>query len=203
MPRIEWQEEKIFEPTSAPLEEFCAANEIRIGAIDNFRTPRVFVSENVLGTMQAHLESDLDREQGGILIGQPFYDPGRGRYFVDIHAAIPAYAAVGTPAHLQFTAESWAYISPLIDRQFPGQVVVAGITLTLAWAFSCQAQIGLLSGPFTITLGTWLLFSIRLAASLAGLQDRNATAWSHSGSQLIAGRMLRAKKRFNHRPNPR
>jgi proteasome lid subunit RPN8/RPN11 len=57
-------------------------------------------------------------------VGQPYYDAEMARYFVIIQAAVPAQEAEGSSVHLQFTPETWSYISGILEEDYPQQAIV-------------------------------------------------------------------------------
>jgi proteasome lid subunit RPN8/RPN11 len=124
MSDIEWHSDNSLEPQVLALDSFCKARSIPCPQAGEGHFPLVFVNEIALEGLNEFLESDLSREHGGILAGQPYFDPVTARYFVDIRAAIPALHSEGTPVHMQFNAEAWDYISGLLEESFPDQIIL-------------------------------------------------------------------------------
>jgi proteasome lid subunit RPN8/RPN11 len=124
MSEIDWGDEKVLQPLEHSL--YCFLSQV---GLSDFRQPgvnglQVFVSDRVLKDVLSHVQSDLRHEQGGVLIGYPYWDRMIGISFVDVIAAIPALGAEGTPVHLQFTSDAWAYMSRVISEHYEDCVVV-------------------------------------------------------------------------------
>lgn len=126
MARIEWGVEQRHQPEVLPIASFKAQKQFHHlhDEFANGRPTRVFVSEHALADLHAHLGSDLDRENGGLLMGLPFLDPETGALYVDIRFSVPAEHAKGTSAHLQFTPEAWQHMSTQIEQEFNDLVAV-------------------------------------------------------------------------------
>lgn len=122
MSRIVWEQDSVIEPTFTDLQTFYLEHNIVNGGVG--LSPIVFLDETAANVIAEHLTSDLAREQGGVLIGRPYYDPERDRYFVKVSIAIPAVGGVGTPVHFQFTPEAWEHISAQINEECLNEVVV-------------------------------------------------------------------------------
>jgi proteasome lid subunit RPN8/RPN11 len=125
MPGIEWQESKEYGPEQLSLREFCQANGITPPGLDSPGGLIVLVEQQALEGLHEYLASDTLREHGGVLVGQPYLDPETGRYFTVVRVAIPAHETEGSPVHLQFTPNTWAYISGIIEENYP-EMIVAG-----------------------------------------------------------------------------
>ncbi|MFM6451852.1 MAG: Mov34/MPN/PAD-1 family protein [Planktothrix sp.] len=101
---IEWVEsEDVFKPTEKPIQEFIRERNITP------QYPKVYILEDALKNLIEHLQSNLRVEQGGILFGNAYTDPTFGIY-VEVTAAVPAPATIGTGASLEFTPDSWVGI---------------------------------------------------------------------------------------------
>lgn len=83
----------------------------------------VYIKADALKNLATHLESNLRIEQGGILFGNAYEDPMYGIY-VEITAAVPAPATIGTGAHLDFTPDSWLGIMDYAKHQHPQENIV-------------------------------------------------------------------------------
>lgn len=123
MSEIEWQPTQHAGPQHGAILEFCHAHRLPAPQ-DGSAELLVFIEQGALEGLHAFLAHDLTREHGGVLVGLPCYDPQQGRYFLDIRGAIPAQETEGTPSHLQFTPETWGYISGIIDENYPNLIVV-------------------------------------------------------------------------------
>ncbi len=124
MSQIEWQETTEITPAACSLPQFCAENGLSWDKVRDGQGLLVFVEKRALEALHAFLGHDVRREHGGVLIGRPYYDPGEARAFVFIQMAIPALDTEGSSVHLQFTGETWAFISRRIEEEFPDQMVV-------------------------------------------------------------------------------
>jgi Predicted metal-dependent protease of the PAD1/JAB1 superfamily len=101
---IEWVEsEDVFKPTEKPIQEFIRERNITP------EYPKVYILKDALKKLEEHLKSNLMVEQGGILFGNAYTDPTFGIY-VEVTAAVPAPATIGTGASLEFTPDSWVGI---------------------------------------------------------------------------------------------
>jgi proteasome lid subunit RPN8/RPN11 len=121
---IEWDEDRFLEPVESSLEALCTQKGLPAELLPGSPLPAVFIDEKALESLNHYLEADLSREHGGVLAGLPFYDSGRGSYFVDIQAAIPAMETTGSPVHLQFTPQAWDTIAGILEENFPDLMIV-------------------------------------------------------------------------------
>jgi proteasome lid subunit RPN8/RPN11 len=124
MAHIEWKENHEVEPEPNPLLEFCKQNEISIKELVDGDHLLIFIDRRALESLHDFLAHDLNREHGGVLVGQPFIDTDTGRTYIVIRSAIPALETEGTPVHLQFTPDAWSTISGIIEEDFRDQFVV-------------------------------------------------------------------------------
>lgn len=77
--------------------------------------PRELVlDEAVKEAIDAHVGADTSVERGGVLVGE-LGDDGE----LAIVAAIPGKYAVGRPASLRFTHETWEYVNDVITDKYP------------------------------------------------------------------------------------
>jgi 26S proteasome regulatory subunit N11 len=83
-----------------------------------------FIEKKALESLYDFLAHDTSREHGGVLIGKPYYDTLEKRHFTVIHKAIPALEAEGSSVHMQFTPQTWGFISGIIEQEFPELVIV-------------------------------------------------------------------------------
>ena len=110
---ILWQDlSDIFVPTRRPLHDFIS--EVDVHNINPEFPPYIFFEDSAYDQMWKDASRDTSREHGGILVGEPFEDPG-GRYYVVIRAAVAAHEPSGSPTHLQFRPESW---KPIWDKLY-------------------------------------------------------------------------------------
>ncbi len=116
--QIEWLEcEDVYKPIEKPIQEFLAEGKVY------FRYAQVYILYPALRTLRSHLEANTTVEQGGILFGQAYHDSEHGIY-VEITAAVPAPATIGTGAHLEFTSDSWQGIMDYSKSTHPEANIV-------------------------------------------------------------------------------
>ena len=116
--QIEWVEcEDVYKPTEKPIQEFIGEREISLPH------PKVYILHSALTALKEHLETNISVEQGGILFGQAYNDSEHGIY-VEITAAVPAPATIGTGAHLEFTSDSWQGIMDYSKSTHPEANIV-------------------------------------------------------------------------------
>lgn len=83
--------------------------------------PNVVVTQAAVRQIQAHCQSNLGAEVGGVLLGEAYQY--NNQIYVEIAAAIPAINADHGPVHFTFTADVWRQIHR--DReQYPDLDVV-------------------------------------------------------------------------------
>ncbi len=117
--QIEWVEcDDVYKPIEKPIEEFLAERGIDI----NFFY-QVYILETAHTTLLEHLREDTKVEHGGILFGNAYRDYEYGIY-VEITAAVPAPATMGTGVYLEFTAESWLKIMDYAKAAHPDANIV-------------------------------------------------------------------------------
>jgi proteasome lid subunit RPN8/RPN11 len=116
---IIWEEsDDVYKPIPKKLTDFKLER-----GISEIGPKRVYIKDDALKNLATHLESNLRIEQGGILFGNAYEDPMHGIY-VEITAAVPAPATIGTGAHLDFTPESWVGIMDYAKYQHPQENIV-------------------------------------------------------------------------------
>lgn len=124
MSRIEWQETLEFEPPKRLIRDFCQASDITLARPHGSGGTLVFVVREALQQLNEFLLQDLNREHGGVLLGQPLYDPEEQRYFVVVQFSVAAKGTEGSPVHLHYTASTWDCISRVIDRDHRDMIIV-------------------------------------------------------------------------------
>lgn len=124
MSEIEWQESYELQPENASLPAFCASLGLDWQKLEHQEGILAFIQQQALDALQDFLAHDLEREHGGVLAGRPYYDSSLQRYFVVIHAAIPAQETSGSSTHLQLTPAAWNFISGILEQDHPGLVIV-------------------------------------------------------------------------------
>jgi proteasome lid subunit RPN8/RPN11 len=124
MSEIEWQETSLLQPEQRSLADFCLQHGLPEKTAQQVDSTLAFIEEQALDALHDFLGHDTGREHGGILAGRPYFDPQQRCYFSVVHAAIPARETEGSPVHLQFTPQSWDWISGILEESFPDLVVV-------------------------------------------------------------------------------
>ena len=76
------------------------------------------LSPELLRMVEDHVASDVEREVGGVLVGEIEGD------VAVVTAVIPALAAVGSTANVTFTQEVWEDVHQRIDDEYPGCKIV-------------------------------------------------------------------------------
>jgi proteasome lid subunit RPN8/RPN11 len=110
---IIWRESSdVFRPSVRPLHDFI--REVNLKDINPEFAPYIFFETSAYDRMWKDASRDTSREHGGILVGEPFEDPG-ARYYVVVRAAVAAHEPSGSPTHLQFRPESW---KPIWDKLY-------------------------------------------------------------------------------------
>ena len=118
--QIIWEDsDDVYKPIPQTIKDFKSAR----GIEEEDSLTKVYIKTHALQTLTAHLGSNLQIEQGGILFGNAYQDPTYGIY-VEITAAVPAPATIGTGAHLDFTPESWLGIMDYAKHQHPQENIV-------------------------------------------------------------------------------
>lgn len=130
------------------------------GAFPPQQQVRVIISQVALQQIQAHANSDLGRELGGVLLGQVCRH--QAQTFVEVLDAMPAPTTDHGPIHFTFTADTWVHINRQREKEHPhlevvgwfhthpalgvfyssDDVVVHSAAFTLPW------QVGLVVDPF-------------------------------------------------------
>ncbi|MEO1376267.1 MAG: Mov34/MPN/PAD-1 family protein [Cyanobacteria bacterium J06635_10] len=116
--QITWVEcEDVYKPVEKSIKEFIEEGKISLPY------SQVYISKSARKTIKSHLEANTTIEQGGILFGQAYNDFKQGIY-VEIIAAIPAQATIGTKVHLEFTPDSWQDIMYYAKSNHPEANIV-------------------------------------------------------------------------------
>ncbi|QDU96709.1 Mov34/MPN/PAD-1 family protein [Lignipirellula cremea] len=92
-----------------------------IGAL-NASAPPIFLHESVLEEILDYSHGDLQREQGGFLVGDLYED--RQKQYVEVRHFCAATQARSHAASFTFTHETWSAAQRDIDRRFPGERIV-------------------------------------------------------------------------------
>jgi proteasome lid subunit RPN8/RPN11 len=116
---IIWEEsDDVYQPIVKKLSQFLSEKGI------SYQKSQIYILEDAFHSITNHLESDVTIEQGGILFGHAYQDPNYDRSYVEITAAIPAPATIGTGSHLEFTSESWSGIMEYARKKHPQENIV-------------------------------------------------------------------------------
>ncbi len=82
----------------------------------------VVLSDTAVDQIQAHNQSDLRVELGGVLLGRAYRQ--KRRIIVEISAALPAHSDDHGPIHFTFTADAWARIHKDRAAHYPNLSIV-------------------------------------------------------------------------------
>jgi proteasome lid subunit RPN8/RPN11 len=82
----------------------------------------VFLHQRALRELVDHTRSNTAREVGGSLVGE--FCIHQGRRFVEVHAAIWGKATKGNRTEITFTADTWASILVVQQREYPQYRIV-------------------------------------------------------------------------------
>lgn len=117
--QIVWVEsEDVYKPIPRSFRDFISERDILN------EDKRVYIKQDALNHLIEHLRSNKKVEQGGILFGNAYQDPFSGELYIEITAAIPALATIGTSAHLDFTPDSWMGIMDYARAEHPQENIV-------------------------------------------------------------------------------
>lgn len=118
--QIFWKEcEDVYKPKNKKISKFQAERGIAKDKVNP-----VYIEADALANLKAHLRSNLQVEQGGILFGNAYEDPDIRGIYVEITTAVAAPATVGTGTHLEFTASSWSGIMNYAQAEHPQENIV-------------------------------------------------------------------------------
>jgi proteasome lid subunit RPN8/RPN11 len=117
--QIVWVDsDDVYQPISKSFKEFAAERNIQK------TSDQVYIKENAINDIEQHLATNLRIEQGGILFGNAYKDPESQKIYVEITAAVPAPATMGTGQYLEFTSDSWLGIMNYAQRCHPQDNIV-------------------------------------------------------------------------------
>jgi len=86
---------------------------------------KIYIKKSVVNGISDHLTSNLNRELGGLLMGNFCHE--NDDYYVDISDFIPAQHTEGGTAHLKFTLKTWEAIDKIRESRYPNdEKIVAG-----------------------------------------------------------------------------
>lgn len=78
------------------------------GGLPSEAHPRVIMSQQALEQVNAHSESDMRVELGGVLLGHAYQH--NEQMWVEVEVAVPARTIDNGPVHFTFTADAWSAI---------------------------------------------------------------------------------------------
>ncbi len=84
----------------------------------------VFVTQSAYQRLDAHAVSDLEREVGGVLVGDWSLDAATRQQFIVVEAALPARFTRQGSVYLTFTQDSLVDIHAEMDEHFPDKQIV-------------------------------------------------------------------------------
>lgn len=118
---------KVFEPqppSELIPETFLGAGDEQLTAQWSHDRILVFIQQAAYKAMHAHARSDLRRECTGLMVGQVFHDPEQKLPFVIIEQIFAINATAQSSAHVHVDADRFAQARSVIERQYPGNVIV-------------------------------------------------------------------------------
>ncbi len=84
----------------------------------------VFVTQSAYHHVVEHSASDLEREVGGILVGNRSIDAGSRQQFIVVEAVLPARFTRQGSVYLTFTQDSLVDLNNEVDEHYPGKHIV-------------------------------------------------------------------------------
>lgn len=84
----------------------------------------VFIRRRTLDGVISHLKGDTSVEQGGLLVGKPFFDAALSAYVILIEDSLPARGGIETPTEFSYTSESWQHLTPRLQTMDPTWTIV-------------------------------------------------------------------------------
>lgn len=136
----------------------------------------ILMGEAAFLVIEEQASGSLD-EVGGLLLGEAFL--WKGRLFVEIEAAIEGERTKSGPAHITFTAETWAALLRRKERELPAKRIVG-------WYHS-HPRMGIFLSEMDLTLHRHFFPQPWHVALVINGQDRNAGffAWSDEEIQPV------------------
>lgn len=123
---IEWRESAdVYAPTEIVAAEFVPTLGLTRSPAILPRQSYIFVNRAALEKLQTHLRGNVEVEQGGLLLGQAFYDPALRTYLLLVLDALPAPDGIETPTFFGYTTASWRTLTPRL-QQMPADWTVIG-----------------------------------------------------------------------------
>lgn len=114
---IEWQDcDDVYRPTPVVASDFVRTLGLTRPPIILPQQSYIFVRRSVLEKIQAHLQNNVQVEQGGLVLGQAFVDMALGATFLVVHDALPALDGIETPTFFGYTTASWQTLTPQLQQ---------------------------------------------------------------------------------------
>ena len=114
---IEWQDsDDVYRPTPIVASEFVRTLGLARPPAILPQQAYIFVRRSVLEKIQAHLQSNVQVEQGGLILGQAFVDATLGATLLVVHEALPAPDGIETPTFFGYTTASWQALTPQLQQ---------------------------------------------------------------------------------------
>ena len=122
---IEWEESAdVYAPTEIIAPEFVLTLGLARPPAILPQQAYIFIHRPTLERVQAHLRGNLEVEQGGLLLGQAFFDPALRSYLLLIRDALPAPDGIETPTFFGYTTASWRSLTPQLQQMPPDWTVI-------------------------------------------------------------------------------
>jgi proteasome lid subunit RPN8/RPN11 len=86
--------------------------------------PLVFFTQLAYRKCVDHVTSDMEREVGGVLVGEVRTDAARSQTYVMIENIIPASFTSSGETHVTFTQNSLVDLNNQMENSFPGKTIV-------------------------------------------------------------------------------
>ena len=114
---IEWQDsEDVYRPTPITALDFVRTLGLARPPAILPQQSYIFVKRGALEKIRAHLASNVQVEQGGLIVGQAFVDATLGTTLLVIHDALPAPDGIETPTFFGYTTASWHALAPQLQQ---------------------------------------------------------------------------------------
>ena len=85
---------------------------------------KIFFMQSAYKKCVEHAASDLDREVGGVLVGEVQFDSLRSQTYIVIQDIIPAPFTNSGETHVTFTQNTLVHLNNQMEDQFPGKRIV-------------------------------------------------------------------------------
>lgn len=89
---------------------------------EDVSAPITIIAQTALRQIADHAHSDVTCELGGALLGRTYRH--NGRFYTEIHAAIPAVTVDHGPVHFTFTADAWSQLHKDRASSYPNLDIV-------------------------------------------------------------------------------